>query len=128
MVVIPAMLTGPASISELVNRLQLHYLANPERHAQFALLTDEFGNVAGKCSPRFLLFRDVLRIHSYGVGEMTAGVTEQGLSFLFRDAVGTCDPGKNQTEIKGCVASPKERSRGVVGKLGQVPLRLLEHL
>ncbi len=40
MVVIPAMLTGPASIAELVNRLQLHYLANPERHAQFALLTD----------------------------------------------------------------------------------------
>ncbi len=40
MVVIPAMLTGPSSIGELVNRLQLHFLANPERHAQFALLTD----------------------------------------------------------------------------------------
>ena len=40
MVVIPGMLTGPRSAQELVHRLQLHYLANPERQAQFALLTD----------------------------------------------------------------------------------------
>ncbi|MBC7781378.1 MAG: carbohydrate-binding protein [Proteobacteria bacterium] len=40
MVVIPAMLTDAASIEALVHRLELHYLANPERHAQFALLTD----------------------------------------------------------------------------------------
>ncbi len=40
MVVIPGMLTGPRSAIELAHRLQLHYLANPERHAQFALLTD----------------------------------------------------------------------------------------
>ena len=40
MVVIPGMLTSEAAIRELVHRLQLHYLANPERHAQFALLTD----------------------------------------------------------------------------------------
>ena len=40
MVVMPAMLTSPASTHEMVHRLQLHHLANPERHAQFALLTD----------------------------------------------------------------------------------------
>jgi cyclic beta-1,2-glucan synthetase len=40
MVVIPGMLTGPASAQELVHRLHLHYLANPEAQAQFALLTD----------------------------------------------------------------------------------------
>jgi len=40
MVVIPAMLTHAASICDLVHRLQLHHLANPERHAQFALLSD----------------------------------------------------------------------------------------
>ena len=40
MVVIPALLTGPAAISQLVHRLLLHHLANPERHAQFALLSD----------------------------------------------------------------------------------------
>ena len=40
MVVIPGMLTGTASTLALVNRLELHYLANPEPHAQFALLTD----------------------------------------------------------------------------------------
>ncbi|MDD2844743.1 MAG: glucoamylase family protein, partial [Rhodoferax sp.] len=40
MVVIPGMLTGAQSTLALVNRLELHYLANPEPHAQFALLTD----------------------------------------------------------------------------------------
>jgi cyclic beta-1,2-glucan synthetase len=40
MVVIPAMLTDTASTEQLVHRLQLHHLANPERHAQLALLTD----------------------------------------------------------------------------------------
>jgi cyclic beta-1,2-glucan synthetase len=40
LVVIPAMLSSNAAIAELVHRLQLHYLANSEQHAQFALLTD----------------------------------------------------------------------------------------
>ena len=40
MVVIPGMLTGPDSADELTHRLELHHLANPERHTQFALLTD----------------------------------------------------------------------------------------
>ena len=40
MVVIPGMLTSSASTTELVRRLHLHYLANPEPQAQFALLTD----------------------------------------------------------------------------------------
>jgi cyclic beta-1,2-glucan synthetase len=39
-VVIPALLTDAAAITALVHRLLLHHLANPERHAQFALLTD----------------------------------------------------------------------------------------
>ncbi|CAN5287839.1 glucoamylase family protein [soil metagenome] len=40
MVVIPGMLTGPHSAEELSHRLEMHYLANPEAQAQFALLTD----------------------------------------------------------------------------------------
>ncbi len=40
MVVIPGMLTDAASTHALSHRLHLHHLANPERHAQFALLTD----------------------------------------------------------------------------------------
>ena len=40
MVVVPAMLTDAASIRGLARRLLLHHLANPERHAQFALLSD----------------------------------------------------------------------------------------
>jgi cyclic beta-1,2-glucan synthetase len=40
MVVIPALLTHEGGTRELVHRLQLHHLANPEAQAQFALLTD----------------------------------------------------------------------------------------
>ena len=40
MVVIPAMLSSKQAITRLVHRLHLHYLANPEREAQFALLSD----------------------------------------------------------------------------------------
>ena len=40
MVVIPGMLTSDAAAEELTHRLELHFLANPEPHTQFALLTD----------------------------------------------------------------------------------------
>lgn len=40
MVVIPAMMTDAVSVQALSHQLCLHYLANPEPHAQFALLTD----------------------------------------------------------------------------------------
>ncbi len=40
MVVIPGMLTSTTSAEELAHRLELHHLANPEQHTQFALLTD----------------------------------------------------------------------------------------
>jgi len=40
MVAIPAMLTNLHAPRTLAHRLHLHYLANPERQAQFALLTD----------------------------------------------------------------------------------------
>ncbi len=40
LVVIPGMLTGASSAKELAHRLRLHYLANQEPQAQFALLTD----------------------------------------------------------------------------------------
>lgn len=40
MVVIPGLLIDADTVDELSHRLELHSLANPERHAQFALLTD----------------------------------------------------------------------------------------
>jgi cyclic beta-1,2-glucan synthetase len=40
LVAVPAMLTDAAGIAGLARRLRLHHLANPERHAQFALLSD----------------------------------------------------------------------------------------
>ncbi len=40
MVVVPTLLTSPADIEESIERLQVHYLANPEGHLHFALLTD----------------------------------------------------------------------------------------
>lgn len=40
LVVIPGMLTSHATIHELLHRMELHFLANAGRNAQFALLTD----------------------------------------------------------------------------------------
>ncbi len=40
LVVIPGMLSSAAAVQALAHRLELHYLANPERQAQFALLSD----------------------------------------------------------------------------------------
>ncbi|MBC7918103.1 MAG: carbohydrate-binding protein [Rhodoferax sp.] len=40
MVVVPCMLVSQASVSALLRQLEIHFLANPERHAQFALLSD----------------------------------------------------------------------------------------
>lgn len=39
-VVVPGMLFRPESASHLAERLELHYLANPDPHLRFALLTD----------------------------------------------------------------------------------------
>ena len=39
-VVIPSMLARPASAAVLLERLELHYLANPDPNLRFALLTD----------------------------------------------------------------------------------------
>jgi cyclic beta-1,2-glucan synthetase len=38
--VIPGMLFRPESAAQLAERLELHYLANPDEHLRFALLTD----------------------------------------------------------------------------------------
>ncbi|MDT8436460.1 MAG: glucoamylase family protein [Gemmatimonadota bacterium] len=40
MVVVPTFLTSPEDVEESVERLQVHYLANPDGHLHFALLTD----------------------------------------------------------------------------------------
>ena len=40
LVVVPALLTSDGAARALAHRLQLHHLANPQQHAQFALLTD----------------------------------------------------------------------------------------
>ena len=40
LVVIPGMLSSAATVQALAHRLELHFLANPERQAQFALLSD----------------------------------------------------------------------------------------
>ena len=40
LVVVPTLLTGAAEIEEHVNRLEIHYLANPDGHVHFVLLSD----------------------------------------------------------------------------------------
>ncbi len=60
LVVIPALLTSAASSRELVRQLELHWLANRERHAQFALLSD-WGDATGASLPGdAALLRDAL--------------------------------------------------------------------
>jgi len=39
-VIVPSMLTSLAEVAGLLQRLELHYVANPEPHLSFALLTD----------------------------------------------------------------------------------------
>ncbi len=64
LVVIPAMLSDSASIHELAHHLQLHHLANPERHAQFALLTDwTDADTAHAASDDALLATAIQQIH-----------------------------------------------------------------
>jgi len=40
LVAVPTMLTSEAAVEEMVDRLEVHYLANPEGDLRFALLTD----------------------------------------------------------------------------------------
>jgi cyclic beta-1,2-glucan synthetase len=40
MVVVPTLLTTPATLKELIDRLEIHYLANPRGEVHFALLSD----------------------------------------------------------------------------------------
>ncbi len=39
-IVVPTLLTSSDAIKELVERLEIHYLANPDGDLRFALLTD----------------------------------------------------------------------------------------
>ncbi len=50
-VVMPTMLTRPDSASGLLDRLEIHYLANPDPHLCFALLTD-FGDAPTEHAPQ----------------------------------------------------------------------------
>jgi cyclic beta-1,2-glucan synthetase len=40
LVVMPTLLTSPAEIEEHINRLEIHFLANPDGHVHFVLLSD----------------------------------------------------------------------------------------
>ena len=40
LVAVPTLLTTPEAIEELIERLEIHYLASPEGHLHFALVTD----------------------------------------------------------------------------------------
>jgi cyclic beta-1,2-glucan synthetase len=68
LVVIPTLLTGPEAIKELVERLEIHYLANPDGDLRFALLSD---------------WTDAPRETMPGDDELLAAATE-GISHLNR--------------------------------------------
>ncbi|KPF47805.1 carbohydrate-binding protein [beta proteobacterium AAP65] len=74
LVVIPAMLSDRDAIDELVHRLHLHQLANPEPFAQFALLTDwADADTAGASADAALLAHA-----SVGVAALNEGAARHG--------------------------------------------------
>ena len=58
LVVIPAIITDAASVHALARNLERHYLANRERHAQFALLTDFADAASADCDGDAALLAD----------------------------------------------------------------------
>ena len=60
LVVIPALLSSAASSRELVRQLEFHWLANRERQAQFALLTDWTDATSASLSGDAALLNDAL--------------------------------------------------------------------
>ena len=87
LVAIPGMLTSAASIRELAHRLQLHYLANRERNAQFALLTDWSDSPSQNAtSDNVLLAGAVNAIHElnsrYPIDTGTYGATSAAPRFI----------------------------------------------
>ena len=58
LVVIPAIITDVASVRALARNLEHHYLANRERHAQFALLTDFADASSANCDSDAALLTD----------------------------------------------------------------------
>jgi cyclic beta-1,2-glucan synthetase len=50
-IVIPTLLTSPAAIAQYIERLEVHYLANPDENFTFALLTDWMDSVNEHESP-----------------------------------------------------------------------------
>ena len=86
MVVIPGMLTSEVAIRELAHRLQLHYLANPERHAQFALLTDWSDAEAARAASDDALLASAtqaIRALNTGYPDLTARATADGAAPRF---------------------------------------------
>ncbi len=81
MVVMPTMLTSTESISAMLARLEIHSLANPERHLHFALLTDLVD------APRELMDDDEMLIDAVvsGIGELNErhpGIDDGGDRFF----------------------------------------------
>ncbi len=80
-VVIPGMLLKPESAAALCERLELHYLANPDPRFRFALLTD-WADAQTETAPEdnALVEAAVAGIHRLNERHASAG---QGLFFLF---------------------------------------------
>ena len=68
MVVIPTLFTGEATVKELLERLEVHYLANQDEHLHFALLGD-FADAASEEKPSDAALLDQA---SAGVEELNA--------------------------------------------------------
>src|ERR1044072_2041351 len=76
LIVIPTLFTGEATVKELLEKLEVHYLANQDEHLDYALLGD-FADADTPETPRDAVLRDQA---SAGVEELNAryGVDSSG--------------------------------------------------
>ncbi|MFL5329964.1 MAG: GH36-type glycosyl hydrolase domain-containing protein [Gemmataceae bacterium] len=65
-IVMPSMLIGPQSAEQLLEKLELHYLANPDPQLRFALLTD-FADAPAQVQPND---EQMLKLATDGVAEL----------------------------------------------------------
>jgi cyclic beta-1,2-glucan synthetase len=79
MVVVPTMLTSSGAVARLVESLEIHYLANRDKHLYFALLTD-FQDALEETRPED---KSLIRLAQAGVEVLNAKYKSDRLSIFF---------------------------------------------
>jgi cyclic beta-1,2-glucan synthetase len=108
-VVVPCMLLSPRSAADMIERLEVHYLANPDDHLYYALLTD-LADAPSEVRPED---EGYLRAARDGVAELNRRYAEkEPRFFLFHRA-------RRWNAAQGCWMG-WERKRGKLGEFNRL--------